>query len=124
MVGRYGLWPGVVAITGDADSYCVPCAMERYGEAKILAVVHGGAGYDRYSDREGNPFGVILHGTADTHGMYCGDCGVPICDEDCECYQYGTCGVCGERWSRRYLKSGVCVTCRSVMIYLWPDDWR
>src|SRR2546423_1501090 len=39
---RYGLWPGVVALTGDADCYCVPCAMERYGEQVIQAVIDGG----------------------------------------------------------------------------------
>lgn len=121
MVGRYGLWPGVVAITADADSYCVPCAMERYGAKRIQAVIDGGPGYDRFTDHEGNPFGAVLHGTADTHGMSCGDCGVLLCDEDCECYQHGICTVCGERWSQRYLKGGVCVTCRSVMIYLWVD---
>jgi len=108
---RYGLWPGVVALTGDADCYCVPCAMERYGEQVIQAVIDGGPGYDRSTDHEGNLFYAVLYGTADTHGMYCGDCGIAVCDEGCDCYQHAACAMCGKRRMVRSLKFGVCVTC-------------
>ena len=121
MVERHGLWPGVVALTGDADGYCVPCAMERYGEQVIQAVIDGGPGYDRYTDREGNPFFVVLYGTAETHGMYCGDCGIPICDEGCDCYRYAACAVCGKGRMVRSLKCGVCVTCLADM-RLWSVE--
>lgn len=82
MVGRYGLWPGVVALAADADMYCVPCAKRRYGEGAIQAVIDGTSGYERYTDHEGNLFTVVLSGSEDLEGMCCGDCFTPFDEED------------------------------------------
>jgi hypothetical protein len=84
---RYGKWPGVVAIVGDADMYCIPCAKQRYGEVPIQVVIAGERGYEQYTDHSRNPLGVVLYGSEDVHGMYCGGRGTPLCDEDCICYQ-------------------------------------
>jgi hypothetical protein len=89
MVERYGKWPGVVAIVGDADIYCVPCAKRLYGEVPIQAVIDDERGYERYTDQSRNPLGVVLYGSEDVHGMYCGGCGTPLCDDECLCYQPG-----------------------------------
>ena len=82
MVGRYGLWPGVVAIVGDADMYCVPCAKRRYGAGAVEAVIDGSPGYERLTDQEGNPLSVVLYGSEDLRGMCCGDCFTLLDDED------------------------------------------
>jgi hypothetical protein len=81
MVGRYGLWSGVVAVVGDADMYCVPCAKRRYGNA-IQAVIDGSSGYERFTDYEGNPLSVVLYGSEDLRGMCCGSCFTLLDDED------------------------------------------
>jgi hypothetical protein len=87
MVEKYGLWPGVIAMTADADMFCVVCAMHVYGEQAIMAVVDGVAGYEQCVDHEGNPFGVVLYGSEDLHKQYCGRCHQPLCEEgDCWCY--------------------------------------
>ncbi len=86
MAGWYGLWPGVVACANDAEMWCVPCAKHRYGWEVVQAVLDGTPGYEQFSDDEGNPFNVVLHGSEDLHGMYCGGCSTPLCDEDCSCY--------------------------------------
>jgi hypothetical protein len=93
MAKGYGCWPGVAAIAADADVCCVPCARGVYGEAVIDAVVNGAPGYERFTDHEGNPFGVVLGLSEDLHGMYCWVCGVRLCDEDCSCYDLGREGV-------------------------------
>lgn len=85
MAERYGLWPGVVALSADADLYCVPCAQTLYGTTPIQAVVDGTAGYEQYTDHEGNPFGVLLYGSEDLHGEFCGNCHERLCEEDCPC---------------------------------------
>jgi hypothetical protein len=82
MVGRYGLWPGVVAMVGDADMYCVPCAKRRYGDAAVEAVIDGSPGCEHLTDHEGNPLTVVLHGSEDVHGMCCGNCFTLLEDED------------------------------------------
>jgi hypothetical protein len=74
MASRYGLWPGVVAIVGDADRYCVPCAKHTYGSEAVQAVIDGVPGYEQYTDGEGNPLGVVLNGSEDAQGMCCGVC--------------------------------------------------
>lgn len=84
-----GLWPGVAAITGDADMLCVACAKWRYGAAPVQRVIDGTPGYEQYTDHEGNTLGVVLHGSEDLHGQYCGRCRVALCDEECICYQPG-----------------------------------
>jgi hypothetical protein len=86
MGARCGLWPGVVAIVGDADMYCVPCAKRRYGEDPIQAVIDGTLGYEQYTDHEGNPLGAVLYENEDLHGMCCGQCFALLCDEECWCY--------------------------------------
>lgn len=91
-VKQYGLWPGVVAIVGDADMYCVPCAKWIYGAAPVQQVIDAEPGYEQYTDREGNVLGVVLSGSQDVHGQYCGRCHEPLCDEDCICYQPGQAG--------------------------------
>jgi len=68
MVERYGLWPGVVAIVGDADGYCVPYAKRRYGADVVQAVIDGLPGYERLTDHEGNPLSVVLYGSEDCAG--------------------------------------------------------
>jgi len=78
MVARYGLWPGVVAIVGDADMYCVPCARRLYGGAAVQAVIDGSPGYERYTDHEDNPLTAVLYGSEDLRGMCCGDCFTPL----------------------------------------------
>jgi hypothetical protein len=85
MADAYGKRPGVIAIVADADRYCVPYAKGMYGETAIQAVVDGTSGYEAYEDHEGNPFGVVLHGSEDLHGhgMCCGSCWCRFCDEDC-----------------------------------------
>jgi hypothetical protein len=82
MVGRYGLWPGVVAIVGDADMYCVPCAKRRYGAGAVQAVIDGSSGYERFTDHEGNPLSVVLYGSEDLHGICFGNCFTPLDNED------------------------------------------
>jgi len=67
--------------------YCIPCAKQRYGEVPIQVVIAGERGYEQYTDHSCNPLGVVLYGSEDVHGMYCGGCGTPLCDEDCICYQ-------------------------------------
>lgn len=84
MVGKYGLWPGVVAIAADADLHCVPCAKRVYGAAVIEAVIDGSPGYEQYTDHEGNPLGVVLFGSEDLNGMCCGDCFTPFGNKDGE----------------------------------------
>src|SRR5258708_6294828 len=98
MAEKYGLWPGVVAIVGDADMYCVPCAETRYGSVAVQAVVEGVVGYEQYTDHEGNMLGVVLCGSEDLHGQYCGKCHQPLCDAECSCYPHEICGVCDERY--------------------------
>lgn len=98
MAERYGKWPGVVAIVGDADMCCVSCAKEVYGVVPIQAVIDGERGYERYTDHGRNPLGVVLYGSEDLHGVYCGGgCGTPLCDDECICYHPGQ----AEHW-RRY----------------------
>ena len=82
MVERYGLWPGVIAIVGDADMYCVSCAKGLYGERPVQAVIDSIPGFDRYTDHEGNPLGVVLYGSEDLRGMCCGMCFAPLDGED------------------------------------------
>ena len=121
MAERYGMWPGVIALVGDADMACVPCAKQQYGEEAVQAVIDGLPGYERYTDHEGNPLGVVLSGSEDVHGMFCGRCRRPLCDEDCSCYPHEVCLVCGDMWITRYLRNGVCASCRSVMPLLWVE---
>lgn len=78
---RFGLWPGVVAIVGDADMYCVPCAKRLYGERVVQAVIDGAPGYEQATDHEGNPLGVVLCGSEDLRGMCCGVCFTLLDDE-------------------------------------------
>jgi hypothetical protein len=85
MADVYGKWPGVVAIVADADVRCVLCAKSMYGDEAIQAVVDGTPGYEAYQDREGNAFGVILHGSEDLHCACCGSCWCRLCDDDCPC---------------------------------------
>jgi hypothetical protein len=87
MVERYGLWPGVVAIVGDADGYCVPCAKRRYGADVVQAVIDGLPGYERLTDHEGNPLSVVLYGSEDLRRMCCGNCFTLLEDEDGEEWQ-------------------------------------
>jgi len=89
MAERYGKWPGVVAIVGDADMYCVLCARHIYGEVPIRAAVYGQRGYQQYTDHNRNPLGVVLYGSEDLHGISCGGCGTPLCEDDCICYHPG-----------------------------------
>jgi hypothetical protein len=89
MAEKYGLWPGVVAIVGDADLWCVSCAAQYYGNGAIQAVIDGKPGYERYTDFEGNPLGVVLSGSENLHTAYCSSCGDQLCDEECICYQPG-----------------------------------
>lgn len=96
MAEWYGLWPGVVAIVGDADMYCVSCAEVRYGERSIALTVSGPKEDEEPLDGEGNPLGVVLYGSEDLHGMYCGDCGGVLCEDDCLCYQPGQ----AEHWQQ------------------------
>jgi hypothetical protein len=97
MAERYGKWPGVVAIVGDAEMYCVSCAKRLYGEIAIQAVIDGERGYERYTDQSRNPLGVVLYGSDDLHGMYCGGGRlVPLCDDGCICYRPGQ----YEHWCR------------------------
>jgi hypothetical protein len=84
MVERFGLWPGVVAMVGDADMHCVPCAKRRYGDAAVEAVIDGLPGYERFTDHEGNPLLVVLSGSEDLREMCCGDCFTPLDKEDGE----------------------------------------
>jgi hypothetical protein len=102
MAEKHGLWPGVVAVVGDAGMYCVSCAKRRYGEQAVVAVINSVPGYEQYTDHEGNPLTVVLYGSEDIHGMYCGDCSTCLCDDECWCYQTqegdevtGTCLQCG-----------------------------
>src|SRR5258708_1957531 len=88
-VRQYGLWPGVVAIVGDADMYCVPCAKWMYGAAPVQRVIDGEPGYDQYTDHEGNVFVVVRSGSQDLHGQHCGWCHGSVCEEECICYQPG-----------------------------------
>jgi hypothetical protein len=88
MVEVYGRWPGVVAIVGDEEMYCVPCAKGRYGEEAVQAVVDGMPGYERYTDHEGNTLEVVLRGSEDLHTASCRDCGARLCEEDCPCYRH------------------------------------
>lgn len=116
-----GLWPGVVAITGDADMLCVACARQCYGAAPVQQVIDGKPGYEQYTDHEGNTLGVVLRGSEDLHGQYCGRCHVPLCDDDCACYPHEECCVCGEIFIaiHRYIRNGVCYGCRDAMPWLW-----
>jgi len=82
MVERYGLWPGVVAIVGDADMCCVPCAKRLYGDLAVQSVIDGSPGYERFTDHEDNPLSVVLYGSEDQCSMYCSDCFTPLDDED------------------------------------------
>ena len=79
---RYGLWPGVVAIVGDADMFCVPCAKRLYSDLAVRAVINGSPGSERFTDHEGNSLTVVLSGGEDLRGMCCGDCFTPLDDED------------------------------------------
>lgn len=90
MVETYGKWPGVAAIVGDADMWCIPCARLRYGgKANTGDAVPG---YEKYTDFERNPLTVVLSGSPDLHTQYCGRCLVPLCADDCVCYQSGQAG--------------------------------
>jgi len=40
--------------------YCVPCATNIYGKKRIQAIINGTSGSERFTDQEGNPFGVVL----------------------------------------------------------------
>jgi hypothetical protein len=91
-----GLWPGVSAIVGDAELLCVPCAKWRYGAAPVQHVIDGGSEREPSADQWGNVLSVVLHGSEDLHGEYCGRCHEPICDEDCICYQPGQ----AEHWNQ------------------------
>lgn len=82
MVGRYGLWPGVVAIVGDADMYCVPCAKRHYGDGAVQALIDGSPEYEHLTDHEGNPLSVVLYGSEDLREMCCGGCFTLLDDED------------------------------------------
>jgi hypothetical protein len=87
MAEKYGQWPGVVAVVADADMYCVSCARRRYGEQAVLAVIDAMPGHEQETDHEGNPLTVVLSGSEDLHGRYCGDCSTCLCEDDCWCYQ-------------------------------------
>jgi hypothetical protein len=82
VVERYGLWPGVVAIVGDADMRCVPCAKGLYGDLAVQAVIDGSPGYECCTDHEDNPLSVVLYGSEELLGMCCGECFAPLCGED------------------------------------------
>ncbi|WP_052889489.1 hypothetical protein [Thermogemmatispora carboxidivorans] len=79
-------WPGVAAIVGDADLYCVSCALKRYGPG-IQDLVEDRDTAGELLDDEGNPLGVVLRFSEDLHAQYCGACHTRLCDEDCCCYQ-------------------------------------
>ena len=107
---RYGKWPGVVAVCGDAEMLCVPCAKVRYGDEAIDKLLEGRvrlhlepiyqewqgkqvkvgevpvAGPDYPLDSSESPLEVVLHGSPDVHGMYCDQCMSRLCDEECSCY--------------------------------------
>lgn len=89
MVEVYGKWPEVAAIVGDADMWCIPCVKLRYGEKPIQAVIDAVPGYEKYTDFERNPLTVVLSNSPDLHTQYCGKCLVPLCDDNCICYQPG-----------------------------------
>jgi hypothetical protein len=76
-----------VAFANDKDMYCVPCAEVRYGHVAVGSVIEGAAGDRHYTDDEGNPLNMVLHGAIDLHGMVCGRCGMRLCDEECSCYR-------------------------------------
>src|SRR5579859_5546672 len=85
MVSIEGLWPGVAAITADADMHCLDCARSIYGGGVIQVVIDGNPGWDdwkKYADHEGNPFGVVLADSEDLNGEHCGDCGEPLYNEE------------------------------------------
>ncbi|HVU00070.1 MAG TPA: hypothetical protein VHE33_21405 [Acidobacteriaceae bacterium] len=84
-----GLWPGVAAIVGDAELLCIACAEYRFGVASVRRVIDGGAEQGEQTDQWGHTLGVVLCGSKDLHGTYCGRCQRPLCDEDCICYQPG-----------------------------------
>ncbi len=99
MPEKCGKWPGVVAIVGDADMYCVPCAKRLYGDGPLQAVIEGVPDYERYTDHGGNPLTPVLSGSEDLHGQHCGgeclarvmrgeltEVETRLCDEDCSCY--------------------------------------
>jgi hypothetical protein len=96
MAQKYGLWPGVVAVVGDANLWCVPCAAQYYGNRAIQMVIDSEPGYELCTDSECNPLGVVLAGSEDLHTMYCGSCGDHLCDEECICYQPGQ----AEHWQQ------------------------
>jgi len=110
MSERYGMWPGVVAVCGDAEMLCVPCAKLHYGNEAIDRLIEGRvnlhlepiyqewcgqrvkmgevpvAGPDYPLDSSQSPLTVILYGSSDVHGMNCHRCMRRLCDEDCSCY--------------------------------------
>ena len=38
-----------------------------------------------------------------------------------DCAREEVCQICGETWDSCFLKQGVCVSCRSVMAWLWVE---
>ncbi|GCE48247.1 hypothetical protein EI42_06127 [Thermosporothrix hazakensis] len=77
----------VVAIVADADMLCISCAEILYGKEKVQAFIECQPGYEEWCrDHEGNVLGAVLADSLDLHTMYCGGCGVPLCDEYCPCY--------------------------------------
>lgn len=82
MVTVYGLYPGIVAVAADADLHCIDCACKYYGQ-QIMGVVDSTPdGAEASTDHEGNPFTVVLQGSEDAAGQYCGDCREPLFDEE------------------------------------------
>lgn len=85
---------GAVALFNDADTYCIDCAVERYGY--------------RTHDNQGNCLYAVYEGSDDLHGQYCmGMCYQllragkrteeenRLCNVECTCYE--PCNVPGYR---------------------------
>ncbi|HLG78141.1 MAG TPA: hypothetical protein VKX46_17120 [Ktedonobacteraceae bacterium] len=121
MAEKYGLWPGVVAVVADADTYCVSCARRRYGEQAVMAVIDAVPGYEQYTDHESNPLTVVLSGSEDLHGMHCGDCSTCLCDVDCWCYQ--TEAVRGESCLRCGVTTSCTCWCGRLLCALGEDRY-
>src|SRR5262249_17244716 len=55
----------IVAIVGDADLWCLPCARKRYGSRVVHGVVDG----TRHEDSEGNYLTVIADSSEDAYNL-------------------------------------------------------
>jgi hypothetical protein len=97
MVGHDGLWPGVVAMVGDAARYGVLCAKRRSGAAAVQAVIDSSPGYACLADHEGNPLTAVLSGSGDLLNRCCGDWFTRLDDEDGSPWQAMSVAACLHR---------------------------